>query len=122
MPKARRIRKNKIRNNHVLMIHKKDKYQISPAKMYEPFFQHAIFLNVYPSFDMENGRGRIIMFQFHEFQRQVKRLVYRKWQQQFVAFCQTLKQFLSYDALIYIYTFVRTKNVCEYMRQFHICE
>lgn len=60
------------RDYHKILIHKTHGYQIHPRKLYETYFQHAILIDTYPSFDLEKGRGRIMMFFIHEFQRKIK--------------------------------------------------
>lgn len=46
--------------------------------MYDENFSNAYFADAYPSFNIENGSGRIIMVQWNNFMRKVKNYLWLK--------------------------------------------
>lgn len=56
----------------ILLKSKEINFQFGYHNMYLPEFKNAIFIDVTPSFCIEEGRGRIIMVQWNNFLRQIK--------------------------------------------------
>ena len=52
--------------------------QFGHYNMYRQDFEECVFIDVYPSFDIHNGRGRIIQFQWNEFLRKIRRYLWIK--------------------------------------------
>lgn len=57
-----------------LTIHK----QFLNHNMYSSGFENSYFIDVEPNFDLTNGYGRIIMFQWNNFLRKIKRYLWLK--------------------------------------------
>ena len=53
-------------------------YQIGYHNMYDENFSNAYFADAYPSFNLQNGSGRIIMIQWNNFMRKVKNHLWLK--------------------------------------------
>ena len=62
----------------ILLRNKEINFQFGYYNMYLPEFKNAIFIDVTPSFDIKQGKGRIIMVQWNNFLRQIKLKVRKK--------------------------------------------
>lgn len=53
-------------------------YQYSNHNLYHSRFKYAKFIDNYPSFGIKNGYGRIIMVQWNNFLRKIKKIYKKK--------------------------------------------
>jgi hypothetical protein len=52
--------------------------QFGHYNMYRQDFEECVFIDVYPNFNIHNGSGRIIQFQWNKFLRRIKRYLWMK--------------------------------------------
>tara|TARA_B100001094_G_C17826657_1_gene621188 strand:- start:160 stop:468 length:309 start_codon:yes stop_codon:yes gene_type:complete len=73
---------------HILLVNFNDDTQYNNHYLYEPKFSNYKFIDVSPNYDLSNGCGRIIMFQWNEFIRKIKKylLIKKENQQQLIIF------------------------------------
>lgn len=81
------------------------KYQFGYYNMYSNNFSEAKFIDTYPSFNIKEGRGRIIMVQWNYFLRKIKKYIYRKKRKKLIKML-LFKTNLLPEHIIYISKFI----------------
>ena len=80
-------------------------YSYGHYNMFGEMFQNAKFIDVYPNFNIKNGYGRIIMFNWNNFLRKIKKFLLNKKKKNLKIFLiklEKLDNYLIHNILKYI--------------------
>ena len=101
---------------YIILANLNSNAQYSYHSMYSEDFSKASFIDVEPSFNLRYGRGRIIMFQWNEFLRKIKRYLWLKkknktsinkfWYKTKFKTIEKYKPYLPKEVIDNIFTFI----------------